>query len=307
MNEKKLQQYMDILGYRDIPDFFKKYLSSPSLLRLKNIGYFCGMDYASKDIYDFGERVSRYDHSLTVALITWNLTGDKKATLAGLFHDISTPCFSHVVDYMNKDYEKQESTEEKTEEIINSDAYLLNCLEQDGIKSSEIINFKSYSIVDIDRPMLCADRLDGIILTGLFWTKNISIDDVRNIILDLIVVNNENNLIEIAFKNDEVAKLVFNTNELIDVYCHSKEDNYMMELLAKITKRGMELSLVSYDDLFKLDEDNIFERFNKSDDIELIKDLYLFRNVKKSDIPNVDMPSLKIRKLNPLVGNKRIR
>ena len=40
------------------------------------------------------------------------------------------------------------------------------------------VDFKKHSIVDIDRPKLCADRLDGVILTGLFWTKGIDILNV---------------------------------------------------------------------------------------------------------------------------------
>lgn len=108
-----LKDYLDLWGANDIPKFLNKYLKVPILLRLKKVGYFCGMDYASRDIYDFPEYVSRYDHSLSTALITWYFTKDKKATIAALFHDISTPCFSHVIDYMNKDYSKQESTEEK--------------------------------------------------------------------------------------------------------------------------------------------------------------------------------------------------
>ena len=108
-----LDYYMNLLGYNEIPRFLIKYLKCPSLLRLKKIGYFCGMDYASKDIYDFREYISRYDHSINVALITYKLTKNKKATIAALFHDVATPCFSHVIDYMNKDYANQESTEEK--------------------------------------------------------------------------------------------------------------------------------------------------------------------------------------------------
>ena len=302
-----MEEYMNILVNSEMPSFLGKYLMSPSLIRLKNVGYFCGMDYASKDVYDFGEYISRYDHSLTVSLIIWKLTKDIKTTLAGLFHDISTPCFSHVIDYMNKDYDKQESTEEKTEEIIRNDKYLLECLNQDNIEVSEIINFKNYSIVDLDRPMLCADRLDGVILTGLFWTKNLSIDDVREIILDLVVIINECGQKEISFKSKNVAELVLKTSELIDIYCHSKEDNYMMELLAKITKRSLELKIVSYDELFVLDEDYIFKIFDSSLDIELVNDLNLFRNINLSDIPNIDMPYIKIRDLNPLVDGKRLK
>lgn len=58
------------------------------------------------------------------------------------FHDIATPCFSHVIDYMNQDYEKQESTEEYTEHILESDKYLIECLREDDIDINEIINFK---------------------------------------------------------------------------------------------------------------------------------------------------------------------
>ena len=182
-----LQRYLEILGIDDISDELIKYLNVPSLVRLKNVGYFCGMDYASRDVYDFSEYISRYDHSLTVALLTWKLTKDLKTTLAGLFHDISTPCFSHVIDYMNKDYEKQESTEEKTYEVVMNDKILLEYLNNDNIDVMDIVDFKKYSVVDMDRPMMCADRLDGIILTGLYWTKSINLDDVINIINNIII------------------------------------------------------------------------------------------------------------------------
>ena len=302
---KVIEEYMNMLGIDDMPDMLKKYLMTPNLLRLKNVGYFCGMDYASLDVYDFKEKISRYDHSLTVALLTWKFTKDIRATLAGLFHDISTPCFSHVIDYMNKDYDKQESTEEKTEEIIRRDKYLLDCLDSDGISVEEIIDFKKYTIEDLDRPMLCSDRLDGIILTGMFWTKSIDLYDVKNIIDDLVVITNEDGQYEIGVRSIDIAKLLVDTSRIIDVYCHSKEDNYMMELLAYITKRAIDIGIVSYDELFIIDEEELMNRLNNSCDMEIMSSLYLFKNIDVKDIPNIDMPSVKVRKLNPLIGNKR--
>ena len=47
------EHYLNELGYSNIPEFLIKYLETPSLLRLKKVGYFCGMDYASKNIYNF--------------------------------------------------------------------------------------------------------------------------------------------------------------------------------------------------------------------------------------------------------------
>ena len=183
--------YKKLLTINGLPEFLIKYLDCPSLVRLKKIGYFCGMDYASKDIYDFGEYISRYDHSFNVALITWNYTKDKRATLAALFHDVATPCFAHVIDYMNKDYANQESTEEYTERIVMGDNYLLECLKEDNILVDEIVNFKRYPIVDNNRPKLCADRLDGVILTGLFWTKNLDDVEVTNILSHIVTFCNE--------------------------------------------------------------------------------------------------------------------
>ena len=48
-----LNYYLELLGIQEMPEFLKKYLKIPSLTRLKKIGYFCGMDYASKNIYSF--------------------------------------------------------------------------------------------------------------------------------------------------------------------------------------------------------------------------------------------------------------
>lgn len=92
------QFYLSELAPNGRPAFLEKYLSCPSLLRLKNVGYFCGMDYASRGVYNFPEYISRFDHSLSTALLAARFTSDPAAILAALFHDIATPCFSHAID-----------------------------------------------------------------------------------------------------------------------------------------------------------------------------------------------------------------
>ena len=301
-----LEKYLKILGYNNLPDFLIKYLQTPSLLRLKKVGYFCGMDYASKDIYDFTEYISRYDHSLSTALLVYLLTYDKQSTIAGLFHDISTPCFSHVIDYMNQDYEIQETTESFTKPIIENDHYLIKCLQEDNIALDDIVNFKKYSIVDNKRPKLCADRLDGIILSSIGWTKNITSNDIQNIILNLRLFLNEEGNIEIGFKNLKIAQKVLRLNKLIDEYCHSKEDNYMMQLLATITKYALANNYLSYQDLYIYNEEDLFKLLINQEDIKLKELLREFQNKKKEDIKDFQMPKIKTRSLKPLVNGKRI-
>ena len=298
--------YLNLLKVKDIPIFIKKYLDVPSLTRLKNIGYFCGMDYASKNIYNFKEYITRFDHSLSTALLTFKLTKNKIETLAALFHDIATPCFSHVIDYMNKDYENQESTEEYTSEIIKQDKKLQEYLKEDDINIEDIINFKKYSIVDNKRPKLCADRLDGIILNGISWAKNINEWDIKEIVSDLKVYDNEDKEKELGFKSKDIALKTIKINEEIEKLYHSSEDNYMMELLADITRTSIENKIITYKDLYYLDEPNLFKKIKESK-VEKLKNLLdKFENIKKSEIPPTIINNIKIRNIIPIANNTRI-
>lgn len=306
MKNKLYQKYLNLLGGRDTPKFLQKYLTVPSLVRLKNIGYFCGMDYASPHIYNFKEKISRYDHSLTTALLTWKFTKDKTQTVAALFHDIATPCFSHVIDYMNKDYENQESTEEYTEKIIKKDKELENCLKQDHLSFEDIVDFKKYSLVDNHRPKLCADRFDGIILTGLSWTQTIKASDIEALVNDLDIYQNEFDEKELGFKTESIALKALKTSQEIDVLCHSNEDNFMMELLAKITKTAIENQVITYDELYYMDESSLLDKIKNSKIAKLQTLLNTFENITSKEIPTTILENLKARDLNPLVNGIRL-
>ena len=299
-----LEFYKEQLG--GIPSFLKKYLKAPSLVRLQKICYFCGMDYASKNIYDFREWISRYDHSLTVALFTYRLTQSKKATIAGLIHDVATPCFSHVIDYMNQDFEKQESTEEFTEDILLKDTYFLDCLKKDHIAVEEVMDFKKYPVVDNDRPKLCVDRLDGIILTGIGWTKNITLEDIQSILEDVSLYTNSDGEEEVGFSSLDIGKRVVVLSQLIDEYCHSSEDNYMMSLLGDITKLAIHKNLFSYEDLYSLDEEELFDRLNACEDKKIKSLLNIFYHVTMEEIPTTEIENLKRRIIHPIVAGERI-
>ncbi|MBE6140594.1 MAG: HD domain-containing protein [Firmicutes bacterium] len=300
-----LKYYLESLNYQNMPSFLEKYLEVKCLQRLKKVGYFCGMDYASKDIYSFKEKITRFDHSLTVALLVYKLTNDLTLTIAALFHDIATPCFSHVIDYMNQDYELQESTEEYTEFVLKKDDYLKKCLKMDSINIEDIINFKKFSIVDNERPKLCADRIDGIILNGISWTKNIELEDIKNIIEDLIIFINEFDEQEIGFKTRKIVEKIISVNASVNILCQSKEDNYMMNLLAKITKIAIEKKYITYESLYFYNEEYLFELLKKINDQELSYLIYLFENVKKDEIFYKINEKIKKRIINPLLNGKR--
>lgn len=301
-----LEIYKNELDINNMPNFFNEFCNTPSLTRLKGIDYFCGMKYASPnlDIYKFRENPTRYDHSVTTALITWKLTKDMKQTIAALYHDVATPCFSHVIDYMNEDYVNQESTEKYTEKIINSDFILFKMCDYYDIKLDDIINYKNYSVVDTNRPKLCADRLDGLITTGISWTKSLNKNNIKKIVNNIHLYKNEDNEDEIGFDNEEAANLAYLTSKLINDYTHTKEDTYMMMLLAKITKLLIKKNIVKYSDLYYLTEDALVSKIKNSNDEEILDLFNLFQTIKQEDIIINDFPKIKDMNLNPLVKTK---
>lgn len=183
---------------------------------------------------------------------------------------------------------------------------MVKCLKSDGFEISDVSDFKKYSVVDNDRPKACADRIDGVILTGIGWTKNIDMCDIDSIVNNMAIFINEYREYEIGFKSTNVAKKVVDVSKSIDIYCHSREDNYMMQLLARIAKISIEKGYISYNNLYSLDEKTLLLILKSKNDTDLMSLIIEFETKKKKDIPDFDMPKVKVRSLNPLVNGKRL-
>ena len=141
-----IKRYFNILS-DEIPDFLYDYIDTPEMQKQKGISVSCGTIYSK--MYN-SMWYSSLDHSVAVSLIIWHFTKDKKQTLAGLFHDIATPVFKHCIDFMNKDYETQKSTEELTTKIIKKTKKKMELLEKDEIKIKKINKYKIYTIENND-------------------------------------------------------------------------------------------------------------------------------------------------------------
>ena len=130
--------------HHEIPEFLVQFANTPAMLRLKQVGMHCGCEYTSFPIFKRLERYSRYDHSIGVALIIYHFTKDIKQSLAGLFHDIATPSFSHVIDFLNNDHLTQESTEDGTKEIIEQDTQIQELLQLYQLTTEDVCDYHIY-------------------------------------------------------------------------------------------------------------------------------------------------------------------
>ena len=112
---QEIREYFNILS-SDFPIWLFDYINTEEMQRISKISMNCWTDYTN--CFDIKYFYSNLEHSIGVSLIIWHFTHDKKQVLAGLFHDIATPTFKHCIDFMNGDYQTQESTEELTVKII---------------------------------------------------------------------------------------------------------------------------------------------------------------------------------------------
>lgn len=288
------------------PKFLLPFIETKTMQRLSDISYFCGAYYGSKFIYNFKYDISRLEHSISTALIVWAHTFDPYQTLAALFHDATSPAFSHVVDYLNGDALTQESTElDLIEYLSKYDPETLKLFERKGIDIKKVANFKDYSLVDNERPRMCADRLDCIFLANLAWSKELELDEVKSLYENIIIVKNEEGLEEFSIIDLISADRIVELNDIINNMTRWQGDYNSMMLLASMVRILINKRIIAYEDLFVLTDVVVYGLIEKESqkDEELDK---LYKEYKALPFDNTITKNLtKDRNINPLVRKHR--
>lgn len=299
----KLKSYFNILS-PEFPDWLNDYIDTPEMIRINNISMECGCDYTA--LFPNHEWQSNLNHSVGVALIIWNFTKDKKQTLAGLFHDIATPVFKHCIDFTNGDSEHQESTEEKTHDIIKNSKKIMELLERDGIKLEEVDDYKLYPIADNNSPQLSADRLEYNFSCGYFIHMEWTLDDLAECYNNLVITKNENGINELAFTNLEIANKYINTVSKLWGWWINDADRTSMQFIADVCRSLVNLGQLTIDELYILSESDVISRIKSCN--ELSEVFKKFENTKKcfranSMVQNKYCVNVKGKRryLNPLV------
>ena len=230
-------------------DWFEEICSCPSMQRIKAIGMNCGCEYTSFHRFLKIAGYSRYDHSVGVGNIVYEHTGDVRQSIAGLLHDVASPVFAHVIDFMNGDHKNQESTEDKTLEIIASDTALVKALSKLGLKPQDVCDYHLVPIADNDTPKLSADRLEytlGNLVIYRFGTRS----EADALYSDVFAGQNEFGEPELIFRSAEAAiKFATLSLQCSKVYV-SDEDRYAMQILAELVKKYVDLGQLKEADLW---------------------------------------------------------
>lgn len=260
MDEYDTKKYHQILS-PEWPEFLNKYLELPLLQRLKGIGLLCGTDWTT--LYKNRFYYSRYDHSVGVALIIWHFTRDKKQTIAGLLHDVSTPVFSHVSDFRKGDALTQTATEAPNEGLIRSDKGLLQLLKQDGLTVEQIEDYHKYPIADNEIPCLSADRLEYMFPSGMALDGSWNLPAIEKAYKDITILKNEEGADELGFCTLQIAEDYCRRFCMIGHILQLNENKLTLHLLGQIMNQAVELGIV---------EESAFMNCSEAEIIQQIED-----------------------------------
>ncbi len=200
--------------------------------------------------------------------------------MAGLFHDIATPVFKHCIDFMNGDTETQESTEERTTDIIMNSKEIMSLLNRDGIKLEEVNDYKIYPIADNDTPKLSADRFEYTFASGLTFFRVWELDRIREIYSNIVVTKNEEGIDELAFKDKKICEEYIHIISRLWPEWVSDRDRTVMQFLADMCKSMNNAGYLTINDLYSLSEKEVIEKILKCEDTYLSETFKKFQNEK---------------------------
>jgi len=234
--------------HQELPQFLREFAATPPLQRLREVGMNCGCEYTQFPRFANIGPYSRYDHSLGVALIVWHFTGDMAQSLAGLFHDVTTPVFAHVVDFLNGDHARQESTEAGVEECLTASPEVMSLLKRYSLTVEQVSDYHVYPIADNDSPALSADRLEYT-LGNLLNYGFADLSTIRRFYEDLTVGQDERGQPELVFRTPEIAS-AFTSAALKNAHVYvADEDRFAMQTLANLLWFALEQDVLERADL----------------------------------------------------------
>ena len=293
-----------------IPHCLQLISEAPEIQRLQHIGMNCGCEYTSFPRFRNLRPYSRFQHSMGVGLIVWHFTESPTQAVSALLHDIATPVFAHVVDFLHGDHEKQESTEAATESLIAASSAIQTALSALDLPCEAVVDYHRYPIADNDSPLLSADRLEYT-LGNLYNYGICSLPEIRSFYQDLTVTMNEENTPELAFQTPEIAA-AFTQSALQTARIYiADEDRFAMQMLADLLKQALERGVLVPCDLHTTESTVIQKLLTDNVCAPLWQRFRSYSRVTRSaEVPDsgqwVRVPA-KLRYIDPLaVGHGRV-
>ncbi|NLG24666.1 MAG: hypothetical protein GX558_04875, partial [Clostridiales bacterium] len=233
-------------------------------------------------------------------------TGDTRQAMAGLLHDVATPAFAHAIDFLNGDYDRQESTEAGAAAAIESSGAIQAALKRCGLTTGDVCDDRPYPIANNPTPGLSADRLEYTL--GLAWRRGIAaLPEIERLYRDLSVARNEHGEDELAFGSADAAvrfaRLALENARMFT----ADEDRFSMRYLADLLRWALDARVLAPGDLRRTEARLIGALIAHPEGRARWRAFTRLRHVRRADRPGegywVKVPAKK-RYVDPLVRGK---
>lgn len=243
-------------------------IHSQSVQRLKNIS-----QYGVPDEFYHLKNYSRFEHSLGVMLLLKKLGADKKEQIAGLLHDVSHTCFSHVVDWVIGSGRSEDFQDNQHDQFIKK-SELGQILQKAGYSLKEIADHQNFQLLERESPNLCVDRID--------YALREFPESIAKQCVEKFVVRNDN----IGFSDNNSA-YTFADNYLKRQMEHwgGMEAVARYRYFADALKLALEDKTIAFSDFYQKQENEITAKLKKSKNQRVQKILSLLRKRSLSNIP----------------------
>lgn len=265
-------------------------INSKAIQRLKNIS----QQGLPREYYHLPV-FSRYEHSVGVLILLKRLNACLEEQIAGLLHDTSHTAFSHVIDWVIGDPNKEDYQDQTHSKFIeNSD--IKGILESYKIDFKEVSDVKNFSLLEREIPHLCVDRFDYAIREIKLWANPSAVN--------LCVGNIENKNRCLVFSSQEAAE-VFAVGYMRCQKEHwaGDEAKARYHILAEILRKAIRSKIISIDDMQKTDME-VIRILENSKEKDILDGLNLLKKgflIEKTDTEDFIELHKKFRYIDPEV------
>jgi len=257
-------------------------IESPAIQRLKQINQL-GMPQRFYPYPGF----SRYEHSVGVMLLLKKLNADLEEQIAGLVHDVSHTAFSHIVDWVIGDREKEDHQDKNLEKIISAST-IPDIVKRYGFEPDKVTDIEKYGLLERPAPQLCADRIDYALREFSTWADP---EGVNGCAKNLIVYNGQ-----IVFAKRKIAaRFAQSYAKCQREHWGGAECTVRWELLSRALKTALKEEIIKLDDFYS-DDEHIINRLVQSRNTEIGKVLDLLKTEKLKLRENQRNPEFNLKK-----------
>ena len=248
-------------------------ICSQPLQRLRDIAQF-----SVPDKYHCVKNFSRFEHAVGTMLVLRVKGALITTQIAGLLHDVAMPAFSHLGEWVFGDTKKEELSEENHREFI-SKTEIPRILWKHGIDLEQVVDSEKHPPLEMEAPLLCADRID-------YGLRDVVADRklIWPTIKDLDMYDGH-----LVFKTKDAAR-AFAYNQLHCQQNHwgATENNVRWEIFRRALRWALEDKVICKEDFYKRSDSYIVAKLETCNDLDI-------QNV----LHQLSSPKLRYREVDP--------